>query len=87
MLSADVKPTLNVMAPTIGHALFTDTIFLLNNIYLGPWGRIHNTSFSSQLEDGHVIIVLHYTKPLRLSKDKHPSLLGPFLSYEENEVL
>jgi len=23
----------------------------------------------------------------RLARDKHPSLLGPFLSYEENEVL
>jgi hypothetical protein len=75
------------MVPTIGHALFTDTIFLLNNIYLGPRGRIHNTSFSSQLEDGYDILVFHYTKPLRLAKDKHSSLLGTFLSNEENEVL
>ncbi len=58
------------MVPTIGHALFTDTIFLLNNIYLGPWGRVHNTSFSSQLEDGYDILVFHYTKPVKLARDK-----------------
>ncbi len=32
--------------------------------------------------------LLHYTKPERLARaDKHSSLLGPFLSYEENEEL
>ncbi len=31
--------------------------------------------------------LLHTVKLERLDKDKHSSLLGPFLSYEENEVL
>jgi hypothetical protein len=31
--------------------------------------------------------VLHYTRLERLARDKHSSLLGPFVSYEENEVL
>jgi len=31
--------------------------------------------------------VLHYTRLRRLAGDKHSSLLDPFVSYEENEVL
>jgi hypothetical protein len=31
--------------------------------------------------------VLHYTILERLARDKHSSLLGPFVSMEENEVL
>ncbi len=31
--------------------------------------------------------VVHYTKVEKLAKDKHPRLLGPFTSYEENERL
>jgi hypothetical protein len=30
--------------------------------------------------------MLHYTRPERLDSDKHCSLLGPFSSYDENEV-
>ncbi len=30
--------------------------------------------------------VLHYTRRERLVRDKHSSLLAPFVSYEENEV-
>jgi hypothetical protein len=29
--------------------------------------------------------MLHYTKVERLARDKHSSLLGPFINYEENE--
>jgi hypothetical protein len=32
-------------------------------------------------------LVLHYTRLERLAGDKHSSLLGPLVSYEENEVL
>jgi len=32
-------------------------------------------------------IGLYYTRLERLARDKHYSLLGPFVSYEENEVL
>jgi hypothetical protein len=32
-------------------------------------------------------IVLHWTRQLRLAKEKHSSLLDPFVSYDENEVL
>ncbi len=31
--------------------------------------------------------VLHYTRLERLARGKHSSLLDPFVSYEENEVL
>ncbi len=34
-----------------------------------------------------ITTVLHYTKLERLAMDKHSSLLGIFVSYEENEVL
>ncbi len=30
--------------------------------------------------------MLHYIRVERLSKDKHPTLLGPCVSYDENEV-
>jgi hypothetical protein len=30
---------------------------------------------------------LDYTRSERLASDKHSSLLGPFISYEENEVV
>ncbi len=32
-------------------------------------------------------LLLHYTKLERVAKNKHSSLLEPFVSYEENEVL
>jgi hypothetical protein len=31
--------------------------------------------------------MLHYTKLEKLVRDKHTSLLNPFMSYEENGVL
>jgi hypothetical protein len=31
--------------------------------------------------------LLHYTRLLRLVEEKHYSLLGPFISWEENKVL
>ncbi len=41
------------------------------------------------LADTYIIYVrvLHYTRLERLASDKHSSILGPFMSYEENEVL
>ncbi len=44
--------------------------------------RIHNISFSLKLTNG-----LHYTSLESLASDKHSSLLGSIVSYEENEVL
>jgi hypothetical protein len=37
--------------------------------------------------NGHNKLVLHYTWLEILAKDKHSSLLAPFVSYDENEVL
>jgi hypothetical protein len=31
--------------------------------------------------------VLHFTRIERLAKDNHDSLMGPFVSYKENELL
>ncbi len=42
--------------------------------------------FLRNLRMGQQARVLHYTKLLRLARDKHSSLLSPLLSYK-NEVL
>ncbi len=49
------------------------------------WGRTHNISFSFYLTNGPNKKVLHYTRLKSLARDKHSSLLGPFVSYEENK--
>ncbi len=53
----------------------------------GTWSCIHNASFSSQLTNGPIKPVIHYTMLERLARDKQSSLLGPFESKEEIEVL
>ncbi len=35
----------------------------------------------------HNKVALHYTRLERLASDKHSSLLGPLVSYKENEVV
>ena len=50
-------------------------------------GRIHNTSFSSKLTNWHNKLVLHYSRLEMLVRDKHSSLLDPFVSYAKIEVL
>jgi hypothetical protein len=52
----------------------------------GPWGHIHDTNFLCNLQIGPKARVLHYTKIKRLPSDKHSSLFGTFINYEENEV-
>ncbi len=52
-----------------------------------PWACNHNTSFSLKLTNGPNKICYIYTKLERLDKHKHTSLLGPFVSYKENEEL
>ncbi len=47
--------------------------------------RIRNTSFSASVTNGPNKIV-HYTRMERVARDKHSSLLNPFLSYEKNEL-
>ncbi len=50
--------------------------------------HIHKTSFSWKLKNEfNKLIVLHNTRLERFATDKHYSLLDPFVSYEENEVL
>ncbi len=46
-----------------------------------------NLIFSVCCEWAQYIWVLYQNKLERLARDKHTSLLGSFLSYEENEVL
>jgi hypothetical protein len=46
-----------------------------------PLHLLHN------LMNGPNKLVLHYTGLERLARDKQSSLLGRFVSYEENEVL
>jgi hypothetical protein len=46
-------------------------------------GRIHNTSFSSELTNWLNKLVLHYCRLEMLVRDKHFSLLGPFVCYEK----
>ncbi len=52
------------------------------------WDHIHNTSFYLKLTNSPSKPVLQYTMlEWWLSSDNHSSLLGPFESYEENDVL
>jgi len=53
----------------------------------GPCGSFHKTSFSSYLTNGPNRLVFHNTKSERVARDKHSSLLGSFLCYEENKIL
>jgi len=46
---------------------------------------IHNTSVSSSITNGPNTLVFQYSRLERLLRDKHTSLLGPFISYEGNE--
>jgi hypothetical protein len=46
-----------------------------------------NTMYSSEHMNVPNMLVSHYTRLERLARDKHSCLLGPFVSYKENEVL
>ncbi len=52
-----------------------------------PGTIFNNTSFSSKLAKGPNKLVLHYNKLDRLAGGKQSSFMGPFVSYEEKEVL
>jgi hypothetical protein len=49
--------------------------------------HIHNSIFFVPYKWSHYTSLLHYTRLKRIGKNKHSNLLGPFASYEENEVL
>jgi hypothetical protein len=51
----------------------------------GPYSE--NFIFFVTYDWAQQALVLHYTGLERLARDKHFKLLGPFVSYEENEVL
>jgi len=54
---------------------------------LKTWGPIHNTSFSSELKNGPNKIECYFTQRLKMvARDKHSSLLDPFISCKENEL-
>ncbi len=42
--------------------------------------------FSKLTKWAKLVRALNYTYLARLAKEKHSSLVGPFISYEENEV-
>jgi hypothetical protein len=50
------------------------------------WDRIHNPSFSLQLTKVPNKLLCYITQDWNV-RDKHSSLLGPFVSYEEDNVL
>jgi len=49
--------------------------------------HIYDTLISSLHMNGPNKLVLRYTGPGSLARDKHSSLLGPYVSFEENKVL
>jgi hypothetical protein len=51
----------------------------------GPYPQ--HLIFSLVMKGSNKLVVLYYTKQENHSRDKHSSLLGLFVSYEENEVL
>jgi hypothetical protein len=59
-------------------------------LWVEIWGYIHNPVVFitfNWTQKARVLVVLHFTRAERLAKDKCSSLFGPFVSYEENEVL
>ncbi len=46
-------------------------------------GPCSHTSFPLKLKSGPIQLVLHNNWPGKLASNKHSSLLGPFISYEE----
>jgi hypothetical protein len=57
---------------------------VVNTVPVAVFTSLH---FLHNLQMGAMSRVLHYTWLKRLARDKHSSLLGPFVSYEETEVL
>ncbi len=54
------------------------------------WGQVPHSQhsiFFVTYESAQKARLFHNTKLKRLTSNKHPNLLGQFLSYEENEVL
>ncbi len=51
-----------------------------------PWDCIHSASFSVTCEWSQKARVLHYARLERLARDKHSTLLGPLISFEEIKV-
>jgi hypothetical protein len=70
----------------LGKPYHSSLMFVLHSI-VGYWDRIHSTSFSSRLTNGSNKLVLHYNGLEMLVRDKHSSLLDPFISKAKNEVL
>jgi hypothetical protein len=54
---------------------------------LGTWAVFTTLHFLQNLQMGPISKALHYTRLERLTRDEHSSLLDPFESYEEIEVL
>jgi hypothetical protein len=50
-------------------------------------GQYYNTSFFVTYKWTLYARVLHYGRLQRRARDKQSSLVGPFVSYEENEML
>ncbi len=57
--------------------------------FLAPhqWPYSSHFIFFVTYEWVQIARMLHYTRQERLPMDKHPSLLGLFISFEENKVL
>jgi hypothetical protein len=53
----------------------------------GSWGCIHRTLFYSLLANGPNMVECYITLGRNIFPGKDTSLIGTFVSYEENEVL
>ncbi len=59
--------------------------YLLFHVKMGRLrGQIKDTPFSLQLTNGPNKIALSYIRLERLTRDKHSSLMGPFVGYKES---
>ncbi len=74
----EVTNSINTLANT--------TITAIKSFMIGLRCCILDTLFVTY-KWAQLVRVLHYTRLGRLAMDKDSSLLGPFLSYEENEGL
>ncbi len=60
--------------------------WLLSTKKIGTWRSQHSIFFTTY-EKTQLASVLHYDRFGRLARNKHSSLLGPFVGYGENKVL
>jgi hypothetical protein len=78
---------LEILAKDKHSSLLEPFVSYKENENMDPGVILTTLHFLYNLQIGPKARVLHYTKLEILARDKHSSLLEPFISYAKNEVL